>query len=112
MSYKIGDIFGEDEEYSERADFCNKNGYIIKEIESSGDNRRFQIQAPPAPTQEEVKERLRYRREAECFSIINRGEFWYKTLTEAQKTELNEWYKDWLNVTETFTMPNKPEWLK
>ena len=26
--------------------------------------------------------------------------------------ELNEWYTAWLNVTETFTMPNKPEWLK
>lgn len=112
MSYKIGDIFGEDEEYSERADFCNKNGYVIQEIEADENGRRFQIQKPPAPTQDERKVNFRQQREVECFPIINRGQLWYDGLTEQQIAELTAWYKDWLNVTETLTMPNKPEWLK
>lgn len=60
---------------------------------------------------EEKKEMLRNIREVECFSIINRGLLWYETLTYSQKQELNEWYRDWLNVTETLIEPTKPEWL-
>lgn len=67
-------------------------------------------------TEEELKVReiakLRRRREIECFPIINRGQLWYETLTEKQKTELKEWYMAWLNITETLVVPQKPEWLK
>lgn len=56
-------------------------------------------------------EYLRVRRERECFPYINRGELWYKNITEAQKTELDEWYKKWLMVTETMKVPERPEWL-
>lgn len=66
-------------------------------------------------TEEELKVReiakLRRRREIECFPIINRGQLWYETLTEKQKTELKNWYSAWLNVTETLIIPDKPEWL-
>lgn len=55
---------------------------------------------------------LRFKRESECFSIINRGICWYNQLNETQTKELNEWYKNWLNVTETKNIPNKPKWLK
>ena len=55
---------------------------------------------------------LRSRRELECFSIINRGKPWYDTLTEEQQKELDKWYKEWLNITETKIIPNKPKWLK
>lgn len=54
---------------------------------------------------------LRHRRETECFSVINRGALWYERLSEAQKTELEQWYEAWLNVTETKTVPEKPIWL-
>lgn len=57
-------------------------------------------------------EELRGRRTVECFEYINRGELWYDMLTEEQLAELDEWYKAWLNVTETRVVPDRPEWLK
>lgn len=56
-------------------------------------------------------ERLRTRREWECFSVINRGKLWYDNLTEQQYQELNQWYHAWLDVTITKVIPNKPQWL-
>ena len=55
---------------------------------------------------------LRIERDAECFSVINRGWLWYDTLTEKQTKELRKWYKGWLDVTETKKKPDKPSWLK
>lgn len=67
-------------------------------------------------TEEELlgnkKNSLRLRREEECFSIINRGALWYARLSEDQVQELEQWYNDWLNVTETLVEPTKPEWIK
>ena len=54
---------------------------------------------------------LRTRREKECFAIINRGQLWYDTLTDEQKAELNLWYYNWLQVTDTKLIPIKPEWI-
>lgn len=61
--------------------------------------------------QELYTQHLRDRRAFECFPIINRGQLWYETLTETQKAELKVWYQAWLNVTETRTVPEKPNWL-
>lgn len=55
---------------------------------------------------------LRARRKTECFEIVNRGKVWYDNLTEEQHQELDKWYEDWLNVTETKVIPTKPNWLK
>ena len=55
---------------------------------------------------------LRDRRQDECFSVINRGKLWYDTLTETQLKELNTWYKEWLDVTDTKAIPRRPSWLK
>lgn len=55
---------------------------------------------------------VRRKRENDCFPIINRGQLWYDTLSEQQKTELRNWYQQWLDVTTTFVIPTKPEWLK
>lgn len=57
------------------------------------------------------KEALRQRREKECFTVINRGQLWYERLTEEQRAELSAWYDDWLKVTDTMTVPDKPEWV-
>ena len=54
---------------------------------------------------------LRQRRETECFSYINRGQLWYARLTEDQQAEMQAWYAEWLKVTETLTVPEKPSWL-
>lgn len=61
---------------------------------------------------ENEKELLRVRRLKECFPIINRGDMWYKSLSDEQEKELNIWYKAWLDVTETKQVPNVPKWLK
>lgn len=55
---------------------------------------------------------LRKLRENKCFTIINRGSFWYETLTTEQVQELREWYAAWLDVTVTFKIPKAPKWLK
>ena len=58
------------------------------------------------------EDELRIQRQRECFSIINRGQLWYNSLTEEQLNELDIWYKEWLNVTDTFIIPTKPSWLE
>ena len=73
----------------------------------------------PRATEEELKAHeekqfidfLRHLRENECFSIINRGQLWYAGLTTSQIEELQTWYADWLDVTETKIIPEKPTWL-
>ena len=118
-NYQIGEIFYLDDEYSARAQFCNENNLIIVEIEPDELGRRFQIQEMPEPTEEEVLNNLRARREYECFSIVNRGVLWYNTLTEVQRLELDTWYKAWLDITEAYQpgidietiIPVRPDWL-
>lgn len=59
-----------------------------------------------------VAEELRRQRERICFSVVNRGQVWYDTLTTVQKAELLLWYNAWLNVTETLKVPDMPCWIK
>lgn len=54
---------------------------------------------------------IRFRRERECFAIVNRGEVWYNMLTNEQKEELQVWYRAWLDAPETLIIPEKPHWL-
>lgn len=55
---------------------------------------------------------LRERRVCECFDIVNRGKLWYDKLTEKQVEELDRWYHEWLDVTQTLVVPEKPSWLE
>lgn len=57
------------------------------------------------------KDFWRRRRAQLCFSVVNRGQVWYDTLSDIQKAELRAWYLDWLNVTETLREPTPPSWL-
>lgn len=57
------------------------------------------------------KDRLRRRRETECFPVVNRGNPWYDFLAPAQREELVEWYHMWLDVTETLQPPEPPAFL-
>ena len=46
--YSINQIFTDDDDYSNKAKWCNENGYYIAEIEPLEDGaRRFQILTPP-----------------------------------------------------------------
>lgn len=98
------------EEYKDGFKWVNENqDYTIKEIEPVNSKRTFKF-----VLKDEVLnpiENLRIRRQEECFSIINRGMPWYNKLTDEQKSELNKWYSDWLDVTETKVIPNTPTWL-
>ena len=54
---------------------------------------------------------IRYRRERECFPVINRGSLWYDSLSSEQKAELTDWYHAWLDAPETLVIPVKPSWI-
>ena len=55
--YKVGDIFGINDEYTERAMFCNENHLCIEEITKDTDTeRKFQIQELPKKTDDEILE--------------------------------------------------------
>ena len=41
----------------------------------------------------------------------NRGYLWYSGLNIKQWLELKKWYLSWLNVTDTLTIPDRPDWL-
>lgn len=55
-NYKIGLIFVDDEDYANKAKWCNENNAFIEEIEPAKDGtRQFQIKAIPAPDFDELK---------------------------------------------------------
>ena len=72
----------------------------------------YKKDAYEAHVTEELKSEYRQRREKECFSVVNRGQLWYEGISIAQLLELRQWYKAWLNVTETMVVPEKPAWLE
>ena len=53
---------------------------------------------------------LRWKRKW-VFKVINRGNAWYRTLTEEQLVELDIWYKAWLDAPDTLVEPVQPSWL-
>ena len=55
MEYEIGLNFVDDEDYTNKANWCNENGCYIAEIEPLEDGtRQFQIKAPQEPAQEDI----------------------------------------------------------
>lgn len=72
----------------------------------------FDISKYMSRKNEQLKNEFRKKRIEECFTIINRGQLWYDSLTHSQKEELKIWYQLWLDVTETLIEPQKPNWLK
>ena len=53
-NYEIGLIFVDDEDYTNKANWCNENGYYIDEIEPLEDGtRQFQIKQIPQKTEDE-----------------------------------------------------------
>lgn len=84
------------------------NGYYNYSIS----NGVLQLRDKTADTLSTQLNTLRQRRINECFDIVNRGQVWYDTLTTEQKTELNNWYKQWLDVTKTLSVPQTPDFIK
>ena len=63
------------------------------------------------PSLEAYLNKLRERRERECFSIVNRGKLWYDNLSTEQYVELKIWYQKWLDVTITHEIPEELTWI-
>lgn len=57
------------------------------------------------------KDEIREDRARKCFPIVNRGQFWYDTLSENQKSEIREWYKKWLDAPETGIKPEDLDFI-
>lgn len=58
-----------------------------------------------------IKSYYRKIRAKYCFPIINRGRLWYERLSYSQESQLREWYDDWLRITDTYKVPDCPEWI-
>ena len=57
MSYEINQIFTDDEDYTNKANWCNENGCYIEEIEPREDGtRQFQIRTPPIKALADARE--------------------------------------------------------
>lgn len=88
---------------------------IIPLCEAENGSLYIHIKRYYAYTEEEkeeyIKNKLRERREKECFNIVNRGAVFYSLITDEQYTALFDWYVSWLNVTETKIIPIRPSFL-
>lgn len=96
-------------EITEDIDRLKLSGYIYKDGKIAFDDAKW------AEVQRKFElDNLRILREEECFSVINRGDAWYKLVvnTEEREKELQNWYQAWLDVTDTENIPKKPEWIK
>ena len=113
VNKKIGscDVVDYNNISEEDENFYKSAGFEYLDVERGWDNNWYLSNKLPEKPDEEILQELRNQREVECFSIVNRGQLWYARLKPEQITELNNWYNDWLNVTETKIIPNKPEWL-
>lgn len=94
-----------DEEYYSLMDEIGNGGELLQD-----EGGKPYIRKTEESERREI-ENLRLMRENHCFSVINRGQFWYDTLSDNQQEELRHWYQEWLDVTETKIIPEKPEWL-
>lgn len=60
---------------------------------------------------EEQKNIIRRLRGNRVFPIINRSAFWFNSLTEEQKQDIQNWYQEWLDAPENLVIPERPAWL-
>lgn len=67
---------------------------------------------PVNPGPLDIKNQLRAIRKQKCFEVLaSFNTFWYQKLTQEKRTELENWYNAWLDVTETLIIPKTPDWI-
>jgi hypothetical protein len=81
-------------------------------LEIKPDSKGYPCVVKTERSVEETKEIIRRLRTNRVFPIINRSNFWFNSLTQSQKDELQVWYQEWLNATKTLKIPKRPEWLE
>lgn len=101
-AYKVGDIFKDDELYSDRARFCRDNNLTIVEIEPDEKGRRFQIVEIPKPTQKELYEQeireLKQKLEDTDYVANKLAEANAKYIESGDKTEIEQLLKQYVDV--------------
>ena len=76
-----------------------------------GEKLVYDVEQAKALQAERNKDEIRFERQRVCFPVVNRGQFWYDTLTQSEKNEIREWYQKWLDAPETGVVPEKLSWL-
>ena len=56
------------------------------------------------------KDKIRARRQSECFAVIDRP-LWFDELPEDKQAQLRQWRREWLDAPETGVIPEPPDWL-
>lgn len=115
-----------DKEYEQignKEDFAhiNDNIEIPADIETDNgvpkylyDNGNFNLRSDvdiSNATLENKKKVIRRQREQEFSKYLDRSQYFFETLTETQHEELRAWRQSWLDATETFIIPERPNWL-
>lgn len=116
MKYWENGFYLEQNEEETRLEVTDERWQELLNAQSAGGKIKFEngklIVVQTTNDDEIALNKLRRQREETCFDIVNRGMVWYDTLTVEQKEELAEWYRAWLDVTETRKIPQRPSWLK
>lgn len=116
MTFELNQIF-EDVYPPEAACWCNSNNAMMVELDAVDGKRRFQIQAVPEPTAEELAAQARAERDA----LIAETDYLMASdypLTDEKREELKAYRQALRDVPEQsgfptdITWPEKPEWLK
>ena len=81
MKYEINQIFRDDDDYINKASFCNENGLKIIELQPDENGRRFQI-IQPTLSAEEIKQ----NRIDELQSLLDKTDWIVTKLAEMQIT--------------------------
>ena len=86
--YNVGDIFYFDNEYSKRAEFCNKNNFRIIEIDPDQEGKaRFKIISNEPQTQFEINVNEYYALKTWFNSVYSYKEQKFRRLTALNKND-------------------------
>lgn len=77
-----------------------------------GEKLVYDVEQAKVLQAERNKDEIRFERQRVCFPVVNRGQFWYDTLTQSEKNEIREWYQQWLDAPETGVIPDDLDFIK
>lgn len=107
MTYKIGDIFENDEEYSDRVLWADENGATIEDL----GNGKFKLVELPQPSIEDLKAVKRAERDNMINSYIWRVQrYEQQTKLGLETTDTEEDYLELLNYIQFLRdLPESPD---
>ena len=105
QDYQFFKTFEQDPNTIYRAKYVLGNGEILRRCEAVTN-----VDAMFPAEKNQYRGILRRRRRRECFRYTDDEDF-VSGLSAEQKAEFNVWKQAWLDVTETLSVPTRPEWL-